>query len=479
MNGELPVAPDGIPVATFLFGLEGEPPEGWQPDGDELLRRRSPAMDARLRVFRDVDALSVFLTLDNLADTDQPLPPAGVAVSVAPGWAGWTWASDTEGFIALAPTDAEGPVWVARLRQGALRAAPALPVFCAEPGPEPLFGSAPLPAGLGTFHLTPPDGRLGAQRRYQTTLRLERFPTMDAVAALLPGWLPDLVAPAGSEVRLRGADHAVVGSPRRPVVADGDLTLVGGEAGHGDVLVHDARGIQRLRVSFVPATTSVLVGLAEVLKVRRPAAVPTASAVVVSEALVRGATVEPDVVVDWLEREDWLARGDLLGIAVAANLAAATCDQALLEDARAALARRPVGQGSGLVAMKVWLAGLAVSGSVLDTDGLLGTASAPDELTQLELALVGYRSEETCDPLLAGVVNRLGGRLPGQPLGLPAAEAGRLVSLLRLCPEGWVRRTEASATAEKAAGLLLCDYADGLHAEYDGLAWLLLGELGI
>lgn len=479
MTSELPFAPDGVPVATFRFGLEGEPPAGWTPDDDELLRWSTPTLDARLRVFADVDAWSVFLTLDSRVEEDQPLPLAGVAVTAAPGWTGWSWTSDTDGLLTLAPTDAEGPVWVIRLTQGALRAVPSLPVFTDEPRPQALFGSTPLAPGTGAFHLTPPGGVLGAHRRFQTTLRVERVASLAAVGPLLPAWLPDLVAPAGDLVELVGADRAVVSSRTRPVATDGERSRVGGSAGHGDVLVHGVKGVQRLRVSFVPGAQSLLVGLVEVLKARRPSVVPTASAVVVSEALVRSAAVEPDAVVDWLEREDWLARGDLLGVVVAANLAATTHDCALVADAARALSGRVVGPGYGLVAMKVWLANLAVAGGVLDTAALLTPPTAVDELTRLELALVGYRSEETCDPLLAGVVNRLGGRLPGQPLGLPASEAGRLVSLLRLCPEGWERRAEASATAEKAAGLLLCDYADGLHTDLDGLAWLLLGELGI
>lgn len=479
MSGELPFAPDGRLVARFRFGLEGDPPAGWTPDPDELLRWSTDTLDARLRVFADVEAWSVFWTFDSRVDDDQALPLAGVAATAGPGWSGWSWTSDTDGLLALAPTDAEGPVWVVRLTQGALRAVPSLPVFTDEPREPPLFGPTPLAPGTGAFHLTPPGGVLGAHRRFQTTLRVERVASLAAVGGLLPAWLPDLVAPAGDVVELVGADRAVVPSRTRPVTTDGDLARVGGGPGHGDVGIHGARGVQRLRVSFVPEVPSLLVGLVEVLKARRPSAVTSASAVVVSEALVRSATVEPAAVIDWLEREDWLARGDLLGVAVAANLAASTRDRALAADAAHALSERAVVPGFGLVAMKVWLANLAVGGGVVDTTTLFAAPADADGLTRLELALVGYRSEETCDPALAGVVNRLGGRLPGQPLGMPASEAGRLVSLLRLCPEGWERRAEASETAEKAAGLLLCDYADGLHTDLDGLAWLLLGELGI
>ena len=79
----------------------------------------------------------------------------------------------------------------------------------------------------------------------------------------------------------------------------------------------------------------------------------------------------------------------------------------------------------------------------------------------------------------------LGGPLPGRPVGLPASRAAIAVSLLKLCPEGWSRSEQAAEAASKAEGLLLADYAPppgeeaALHADLDGLAWLLLGDLGI
>lgn len=470
--------PDG-PVAALDFGVPGPVIPGFEPDADEILHTRTPDLDARVRVFNDLGAWSIFVSVDNLLDQPREQPPLGVAVTVFEGWAGWSWTSDTQGFIALAPGVGSGTALVLRLRQGFLRAAQSRPAFTDEVRQTRAAGPAPLPPGCAAFHLALPGSALGAHRRQQVVLQLDVVEGLDAVGALLPGWLPRLVEPEGTEIQFVTPDRAVVPGQGVEEATVGASAVVLGHAGHREVALHDVRGVQRLRVTWVPELSNFLAELAAALTSRRPSAVSTASAVVVAEALARGVVVDEDPIVDWLEREDWLARGDLLGIAVAVFLAAHTGDAALAADARTALACREVEPGYGFVAMRLWLAELGLTGTTSAPAAELLGREAADDLARLELAVLTFPGPVALGPVMEGLANRLGATLPGEPVGMPASTAGRLVGLLRLCPERADQSARAFATAEKAAGLLLADYADGLHAEWDGLAWLLLGELGI
>lgn len=477
----LRVVDDTGEVVRLNLGVPGETLPGWEPDDENLLATAGDDWEARLRLFVDVETTSLHLTLDNRAGQDRPTPPLGLAVTTAPGWAGWAWASDTEGFLLVSPVTGDGrrrPTLALRLRQGFLRAAQDRPAFTSEPRPDALFGAPALPPGCAAFHLADPRGAVGPHRAHHVVLALSALARPDDAAAFLPDWLPELVSSAGDEVRFATPDLAIVPGRDASMVTDDTAVAVTSSSGHREVAVHGVRGVQRLRVSWVPSAPQFLTDLSHALASRRPSAVSSATGVVVAEALARRAVIDPDPILDWLEREDWLAREDLFGVGVAAVLAVETHDERLLADAWRVLGALPVRRGHGLVTMRLWLASLTAVGAAPDLAGGLLARPTDDPLARLEQALLSYRGEDVWGPAVEGMVNRLGGRLPGQPMGMPASEAALLVSLLRLCPEGWAIRTSAAATAQKAAGLLLADYADGLQPEWDGLAWLLLGELG-
>ena len=457
---ELALGLDGVPVATLRFGVPGEPEP--PADVDEWLRTRLGAVVTRVRLFEDLDATSLSVTVENTGAEPVEAPPVGVAIEPDAGWAGWAWTRDVEGFVMLA--GANGGV-VVQLRQGFLRVASELPVFASEPRAD-------------AFHLVRP-GMLAPGTRQQTVLRLARAAAHpDAAGSLLPAWLPDLVVPEGTEISLVTPDRGIVPGPGVEAAADGGGVLLSGPAGHGEVALHDVRGVQRIRLTWSPRLEPWLADLAHALRSRRPSAMSTATGAVVAQALARGAVLDREAVVDWLEHEDWLARGEALGVATASVLGAQTGDAQLLTDAWDAALALPAVPGRGLVVVRAWLALLSGTGAAPDLAGaLLGRpAMGPD--AALEVSLLGGGDEARDAPFLLDAVRRLGGSLPGRPLGLAAPDAALLVCVLRLCPEGWELRRTASDTAEKGAALLLADYADGLHSRWDGLAWLLVGQLG-
>lgn len=464
----------GAAVCSLDFGLPGEPVPGWVPDEEDACHTAGDGWEARIRHLRDDGALTAFVSLDNREPVERPLPPVGMAVTVADGWCGWSWTADVDGFVVVAPRWRAGEVLRIRLRKGFLRAAQQRPVFTSEPRRE---GGAGLPVGCAAFHLANPTGSLKAHGRHQLVLTLGPVPTFDEAAQHLPDWLPPLVASAGDEVRFVTPDLALVPGPGATLILDDTVAVLTGEAGHRELAVHGVRGVQRLRVTFPPSLPAFLADLGAALKSRRPSAVTTATGAVIAAGYERGAVLDDELVLDWLEREDWLARADPLGVAIAGVVATRTRDVTLLEGAWDALEGLPWQAGSGLVTMRLWLAALTVTGGAPDLGALL-QRRATDELGALELALLRHAEPEVWGGRVSGLIQSLGGVLPGQPVGMPASDAALRVSLLRLVPEAWPQRPEASATAVKASAQLLADFADGLHTSWDGLAWLLLGDIG-
>ncbi len=455
----------GVGVVEFAFGLPGEPVPGWEADDTEARLTVVEDFTARLRHLGDDGGWTTIVSLDNTADGERALPPLGMAVTVAPGWCGWAWTSDVEGFVLVAPADAAGPCVLVRVRQGFLRAAAERPAFT----PVDRRGEG-LGDGVGAFHLAHPTGSLRAFARHQTTLDFSQVADAAGAAGILPGWLPDLVALPSDELRFDTPDLAIVPGPGLRLGTEDTTSVLLGEPGHREVAVHGVRGVQRLRATFTPALEPFLADLVTALKSKRPSAVASATGAVVAGALARRAVLDPENVLDWLEREDWLARGDLFGVAIAAVVATETLDEALLEQVCEALKALPGEPGLGIVASRVWLATLRLGVPPLDLTGLLGDG--------LEGAILGGASGASWDGRVRGAAHRFGaGVLPGQPVGLSEADAGLLVALLRLVPEHWGSRATASDAGERGAALLLADHADGLHPSYDGLAWLVLGDL--
>lgn len=460
------------PVVEFAFGLPGAKLAGWEADDEEVLFTTEDPFTARLRHLPDEEGWTTVVSLDNTAEGERAIPPLGVAATVAPGWAGWSWTSDTEGFLVVAPASGGGQSLLVTVRRGFWRAAQERPVFAASE--RRATGIGP---GAAAFHLANPNGALRGHGRHQTTLELSAIPTAASASGTLPGWLPDLLVRPGDELRFDTPDQAIVPGPGLELSTLDTSALLVGEPGHREVAVHGVRGVQRVRASFMPAVAPFLADLAAALKSRRPSALPSATGAVVAAALARRTVLDPDSVLDWLEREDWLARGDVFGPAIAAVVATETHDDALLEAACEAVLVGESQPGAGILATRCWLATLRMGLPPLDLSRVFAHVS-DDPLAGFEVAVLRNQDADRWTPFAAGLVNRLGAGLPGQPVGLPEADAGLLIALLRLMPEDWAGRRAATEASEKAAGLLLADHADGLHPAYDGLAWLLLGEIG-
>lgn len=458
-------------VAEFAFGLPGEPVAGWVPTGGDARITVTDGFSARLRHTPDDAGWTTVVSVDNTSDAPRALPPLGVAVTVANGWAGWSWAGDVEGFCTIAPADGPGDTLLVRVRRGLWRAAASVPAFA----PADRRGDG-LGPGVAAFHLADPEGTLPAHGRHATTLEFSAVATPDAAADTLPSWLPRLVLAGGEEAHLRTPDHGIVpGDGVGMTTLDGGVLLTG-SPGHRRVAVHGVRGVHRLCVTWTPPVATLLGEMAGELLRRRPSATASASAAVVAAALARRAVPDAAAALDWLERVDWPARGDLWGPAVAGVVASETHDADLVGDACDALLAAPHRPGAGIVGMRLWLATLRAGLAPLDWSRVLGRAGR-DGLAGLESALLRNADAATFGPAVTGLTHRLGASLPGQPVGLPEADAGLAVALLRHVPEGWPQRQAATAAAEKAAALLLADHADRLHPAHDGLTWVLMGGI--
>lgn len=472
------------PVAEFAFGLPGEGVAGFIPDDEEVRFTRTDTFDARLRHTPDERGWTTTVTLDNTTASETALPPVGVAVTPASGWVGWSWTSDTEGFVTVAPAAGEGATLLVSVRRGFFRAAQTAPVFLAADRRGDGIG-----AGVAAFHLAHPTGSLRPHGRLATTVEFSAVAGPEAAAAALPNWLPDLVVRPADELVLRTPDLGLAPGPGVEMTTIGTDALLVGDPGHREVTVHGVRGVQRLRASFTPEPARLLSELVSEVTAKRPSGCASATAAVVAGALARRLVPDSERALDWLEREDWLAREDVLGPAVVGVVANETRDAALLEAACEAALEVPYAPGLAVVGTRLWLGTLRAGlppfdlVSIFERSGVReGTpadaAGIVAALTSLENAVLRNLDESVYGPLASGFVHRLGGSLPGQPVGLPEADAGLTVALLRMVPEHWAVREAATTASEKAAALLLADHADRLHPSHTGLAWLLLGEIG-
>lgn len=452
-------------------------------DPDDALVLEADGLRSVLRADLAAATLTLTVTVDNLTAEPVELPYLGLGVTVGDGYAGWSWTSDLRGFIAVTSgVDAAGGVLV-RLRRGFLREAGEA-AFTDEPRTDALTGPRPQDAGRAAFHLSQPGALLGAHRRHAVALEVTPLDDLAQANSLLPGWLPDVVVPAGTTIELSLPDQAIVpGDGVGCSLVDTDVSLTG-QPGHRTVAVHGP-GVERLRLAWFPSVGELLPSFVEDVTRRRPARVGDAAGFLVMDAVALGLAPDREHALDWLEQVDWLDRGSLLADATAGLLAVVLGERRQLDEVWRLLRRREVTPGYGLVVMRLWLAALTSFGEAPPIALELLSRQAPDAASGLELALLSYRSPETLDAALAGLVHLLGGTLPGRPVGVSASRAAIAVSLLKLSPEGWSRAADAGATASKAEGLLLADFASlppdaaPTHLDFDGLAWLLLGDLGV
>lgn len=375
-------------------------------------------------------------------------------VTPGPGCVVWAWAAGAEAMIAIAPGRRAAPVVGLRLTQGWLQATAS--------------GLAMAPAGL----------EVNAGRRWVGQLRADLYPGIEGLAARLPAWLAPLELAAGQPWEFRDPDHALVVEPPATTRAEGDAVQVIGQAGRAAVELHSPRGLTALTVSFAPGLDTLLAaGASHVLR-GSTREVPPAGAFVVAEALARSLISEPGAAERLLDDFDWSHDPDLLAIATGIARAQRAGNSRMLRDALRRLQLVHPQPGYGRVVMAAWLASLALGEDARDEALALLTRPTASEWVALELNVLNLRSLEVSGGVFAGLVNALGGDLPGEPVGLDAVRQAQLVGLLQLCPEEWPMAVAAGACATKNTRRLLAGVAESEFADPDDLAvlaWLALG----
>lgn len=464
---------------TLTFALPGETPTGFEPDDADLALTEGDGVQARLTRFAQGDVERFSVTLDN--STAEPVEPPylGVGVTVGASYVGWVWSSDANGLVVVRPTRSLDAGFALTLAHGFFRAALGPVTFPAEA--EPRVG----------VHLCPPGVPIGAHRRFESVLVLRPADAGEGAWAP-PGWLPQLIEPAGTAMVFGLPDAALVPGPGVSVqIADTDQHVTGAP-GHREVSVQGAEQGGRLALTWSPEIRTLVAAAVTELVRRRPQQASDAAGAIVAEALWRGWTPDPDHAVDWLEQVDWLRRGTLLATYTAGQLALSQRERGASEAVWTRLAELPIEPGYGIALVKLWLAELGWSERTEAAQRLL--AGRPNDATgdlALEFALLGHpvpsfhrRVDPDLSVLDIGLLQlaaRLGDDLPGRPLGLDAVTAARAITMLRMTPEtSWVA-LPAAITAEKARRLLLADHAGVLTgedwtADLAGLAWLLVGE---
>lgn len=136
--------------------------------------------------------------------------------------------------MAVVPEVDGGPGLLVRLRQGFLRAGVPSPTFAPE---------KPASRGSGAGHggvLSRQPGRGAARPRPAHVTRLEfgPLPDLDAARAILPAWVPELIARPGDEIRFETPDQALVPGPGARVAGDDIASVLTGTPGHRELAVH-------------------------------------------------------------------------------------------------------------------------------------------------------------------------------------------------------------------------------------------------
>lgn len=259
--------------------------------------------------------------------------------------------------------------------------------------------------------------------------------------------------------------------------AEGDAVQVIGEAGRAAVVLHSARGLTALTLSFAPTLDALLAaGASTVLRDRLPPS--PAAAFVVAEALGPGQPAAGRR--EWLDDYDLEHATDLLAIASGIVRGQRSGNARAVRVALRQLQLVHPQLGFGRVVMAGWLAGLALGEDVRDDAVALLSRPSGTDWVGLELAVLNLRSAEVAGPLFSGLINALGGDLPGEPVGLDAVQQVQLTGLLQLCPEEWPMAASAAACATRNSRRLLADVAASGFAGPDDLAvlaWLALGSL--
>ncbi len=455
------VAPDGAGFWLLhgdqewaAFTLEGMRPAGRFTDDPDEAEHAFGLAEVSCSVRHSIgQAWTLRWALSAAEPTELTRPPR-LRVRPGTGSAVWAWAAGAEGVLAIGPRRRPAPVVGLRLGQGWLQ--------------QDGDGFALAPDRLTLF----PD------RRWVGSLRAELYPGMEAIAASLPPWLAPLELSAGQPWEFDQPDQALVAQPPATSRAEGDAVQVIGDAGRADVVLHSPRGLTALTLSFAPTLDTLLAaGASEVLRGGDP---PTpAAAFVVAEALGRSLISDPSAAGAWLDDYGWQHDSDLLAVATGIVRGQRTGNARLI---RAALKRLQLVHpqlGFGRVVMAAWLASLALGDDARDEAVTLLTRPSSADWVALELNVLNLRSVEVAGPLFGGLINALGGDLPGEPVGLDPIQQAQLTGLLELCPEEWPMAKAAAGCATKNSRRLLAAVASSDFDDPDDLAvlgWLALGQ---
>jgi hypothetical protein len=379
-------------------------------------------------------------------------------VRPGPEFALWSWDAGVSAIFVVAPAHAAGPVLAFRLEQGYLEQA--------DPAPSPSSSAVEyVVAPVGTV--------LEVGDRMVTVLAAHTYPSMADFEMKLPTWMLETQCDDGVTWWGDLADFGVsVPDGLELGYFDGAVS-VDGPAGRQIIEVTGPKGLSRVPLEWVPQVQEVLqrVATAALAATHVPS---VAEAFCVQLAADRNTVWLDDAAHDRLDRVAWQSSDSLLAAAFATARGRSQGEAALISDALRWLARRPVGVGYGRVAMAGFLASVSVGLDAQSRCLELLARTAVGRTAALESSLLHYRSADFGRAELAGVVNRLGGLLPGQAPLLDWSEFAKLIGLLELCPPEWPDASYCAQVASKARGTLLCAYVDGRVTEAEPLAWLML-----
>ncbi len=378
-------------------------------------------------------------------------------VCPGPEYTLWSWASGVSAILAIAPRHEPGPVLAFRLEQGYLEQA-------RQPGAS---------ARWVEYRVTPPGTVLETGERMVTVLSGKWYPDVHAFEERLPGWMLDTQLDDGvtwwgdlADSGLAVPDGLELG------FFDGQVS-VDAPVGRHVIEITDARGLSKVPLEWVPQLEQVLHQL--VNRVLGEDRTPTAAeAFCIQLAADRRAVWLDPKAHDLLDQLDPLSDDSLFGPAFALVRGRALGEAAVVSDALRLLSRRPVGVGYGRVVMAAFLASVSVGMDAQARCLELLARPAVGRTAALESSLLHYRSADFGARELGGLLNRLGGLLPGEAPLTSWAESAALVGLLELCPPEWAEATRCAHVAAKVRGSILCAYLDQRIVEAEPLAWLLL-----
>lgn len=319
----------------------------------------------------------------------------------------WSWASGVTSLLVVAPAHAAGPVLLFRVEQGFLEPARAL-------------GRSSV-----AYQLLPDSAALAVGERLVTSLVADWYSGLAEVAGRLPPWLKPVLIEAGEPWLSPVADFGVTAGPGVSVELIEDQVSFAAEPGRHLIDLQLPRGLSRIVLEWTPRLDPVLAGVAQ-------QALESGRELSLADGLCLQFAADAGLV--WMDREahdrldglDWQHGDSILGAAFALARGRSLGEAALVSDALRFLGQLPVGEGYARVAMAGWITSVTVGLEARERCLQLLGRRAVGRTAALESSLLHYRSPEAVGAELAGVINRLGGDLPGSRRCLAGLSGRRL-----------------------------------------------------